>query len=74
MIIPYNVLFKRNLDIKGRGAVSDDGSSDGGNLSPQNQAIIGAVVGGVALIASKFPQTDRQRETDRQNKTKISNE
>lgn len=60
MIIPYNVLSTRNVSLKGRDDASD-GSSDGGNLSPQNQAIIGAVVGGVALIASKSRQTDQTR-------------
>ena len=30
------------------------GDANGGNLSPQNEAIIGGVVGGVAFIASEL--------------------
>ena len=30
------------------------GNSDGGNISAQNEAIIGGVVGGVAFIASEL--------------------
>ena len=69
MILPYKVLFRRNLSLQGRDDASD-GSNSEGNLSPQNQAIIGAVVGGVALIAS-MSRTDHTRPN--QNPTRNDN-
>lgn len=53
MIIPYYGPFAKRISPRDNIDSGADETNNNGNLSPQNQAIVGAVVGGVALIAGK---------------------
>lgn len=53
MIIPSYGHFAKRINPRDNSDYVSDEPNNDGNLSPQNQAIVGAVVGGVALIASE---------------------